>query len=134
MVRKIGREKNCETARHGMAHDGGPLPPEMGTHVQDVGKKRIQRIILVFAPARAPKAAVVKNDNLAVLGYSGRDVYPVVRIEVVAPMQDDQGRLARQAALWPKGTIKQRNISALSRPCSMQPLTHVNSPSCTSAT
>src|SRR5258708_2915359 len=106
MVRKIGREENCETARHGMAHDGGPLPPEMGTHVHDVGKKRIQRIILMFAPPRAPKAAVVESDNLAVLGYSGRNAYPVIGIEVVAPMQDDQGRLAPRTALRPKGTIK----------------------------
>src|SRR5258708_33435516 len=99
-----------------MAHDGGPLPPEMGTHVQDVGKKRIQRVILVFAPARVPKAAVVENDNLAVLGYCGRDAYPVIGIEVVAPVQDDQGRLSPRAALRPEGTIKQRNISGLDRP------------------
>ena len=96
-----------------MPHDRRPLPAEMGRYVYDVRKKRIQRIILIFAPLRKPEAPVIENDDLAVLGQSGGNSDPVIGIEVVASMQDDEGRFASRTALGPKGTVKQRNIPRL---------------------
>jgi hypothetical protein len=74
----------------------------MGRYVHDVRKKRIQRIILIFAPPREPKATVIKNDDLAVLSQSGGDRDPVIGIEVVASMQDDDGRFATRLLSGPK--------------------------------
>src|SRR5215510_5989064 len=103
-----------------MPHDRGPLKVKMGGYVHDVGKECIHRIILIFAPPREPEATVIKNDNLAILGQCGGNPDPVVGIEVVASMQNDDGRLDPRAALRPKGTVKERDISRLNFSCSMQ--------------
>src|SRR3954466_13745241 len=107
-----------------MPHDRGPLPTEMGRYVSDVRKKRIQRIILILAPPRGPEAPEHKNVARAGGSQPGGNPYPVIGIEVVAAMQDDDGRLATRAALRPEGTVKYRNISRLNCPCSMQRLVH----------
>src|SRR6266704_3290184 len=110
-----------------MPHDRGPLSPEMCRHVYNVGKKRIQRIILIFAPPRVPKSTVIKNDDLAVRSQAGGNPDPVVGIEVVASVQDDDGRFATRT-LRPKGAVKYRNVSRLNCSRSMQRLIHGSAP------
>ena len=77
-----------------MPYDRGPLEAKMGGYVYDVGKERIQRIVLIFAPLREPEATVIKNDDLAVLSQSGGNPDPIVGIEIVTSMQDYDGRFA----------------------------------------
>src|SRR5262249_2483611 len=117
-----------KTARHGVPHDRGPFKFKISRYVHDVGKERIQRIVLVFAPPRVPEATVVKNDDLTVVSQSRSNPDPVVRVEVVASMQDYNGRFASRAALRPKSPVKERNISRLDFSCLMQQLIHGRCP------
>src|SRR6185295_16172487 len=117
-----------------MPHDRGPLEAKMAGYAYDVGKERIQRIVLIFAPPRVPEATVIKNDDLTVLSHSGGNPDPIVGVEIVASMQDYDGRFAARAAFRPEGTIKYRNISRLKFSCSMQRLIHGRCPFCSSAT
>src|SRR5689334_10475523 len=107
-----------------MPHDRGPPKAKMGRYVHDVGKERIHRIVLVFAPPREPEATVIENDNPAVLSQSGGNPDPVVGIEVVASMQDDDGSLAARADLRPEGAVEYRYISRLNFSCAMQRRVH----------
>src|SRR4051794_13532831 len=106
-----------------MPHDGGPPPAEMAGDVDDVREQRVERIVLVLAPARLPKAAMIEDDDLAALRQSGRDPDPVVGIEIVAAMQDDERRLVC-AAVRPEGAVEQRDIPRLNFPRPMQRLVH----------
>jgi len=96
-VGMVGGEENRQSARHRMAqHDRAP-PAEMRADGQNVAHEGIQRIILGVAPARPAETAMVEGHHLAVAGKPGGHPDPVVGIEVVAAMQDQDRRGARCA-------------------------------------
>ncbi|MDX1486412.1 MAG: hypothetical protein R3229_18220, partial [Alphaproteobacteria bacterium] len=119
-IGKVCGEENREAAAEGMPHDRRAVPAEMRRDVDDVTQHGIERVILIRAPAGIAESAAIEGDNLALVGEPFGDADPVIGIEIIAAMKNQQGRRAGGLRRQTEGAIEQVNVPGGNRSRAMR--------------
>ena len=105
----MGGEGNGQPARSRMPHHDRPLPFQLADDRQDIAHIGIDRVVLARAPAGFAEAAFVVARDFAVGGERLGDADPIVGVEVVGAMHEQNGRLAARA----EGAVENRYVAGI---------------------
>src|SRR5262249_30871093 len=109
LVREARGKGHGEPPRGGVADHDRLVPVERTDDREDVAHVGVDRIVLARAPAGFTEAALVEAGDLAVGGEGLGDADPVVGIEIVGTVHQQNGRRPTRA----KGAIEDRDITGI---------------------
>jgi hypothetical protein len=109
LVRKMGGEGNGQPARSRVPHHDRPLPFQLADDREGIAHIGIDRVVLARAPAGFAEAAFVVARDFAVGGERLGDADPIVGVEVVGAMHEQNGRLAARA----EGAVENRYVAGI---------------------
>src|SRR5262249_42493866 len=92
-----------------MPHDDRPLPLQLGDDREHVAHIGVDGIILARAPAGFAEAALVEARHLALARQRFSDADPVVGVEVVGAVHEQDGRSPARA----EGAVEDRYVAVI---------------------
>src|SRR5215831_7993385 len=109
LVGKIRGEGDGQPARGRMPHDDRPLPLQLSDDREYVAHVGVDGIILARAPAGFAEAALVEARHLAVARERFGDADPVVGVEVVGAVHEQDRRSPARA----EGAVEDRYVAGI---------------------
>src|SRR5262245_50154436 len=108
-VREAGGKGHGEPPRGGVSDHDRLVPVERADDREDVAHVGIDRVVLARAPAGLAEAALVEAGDLAIGGEGLGDADPVVGIEIVGAVHQQNRRRPARA----KGAIEDRDVTRI---------------------
>src|SRR5713226_2752362 len=92
-----------------MPDDDRPLPFEVADDRKDIAHIGVDRVVLARAPTGFAEAALVEGGDLAVGGECFTDADPVVGVEVIGAVHEQDGRAPARA----EGAVENRYVAGI---------------------
>src|SRR5262245_42251363 len=109
LVGEIRGEGYGEPPRGRMSHDDRPLPLQLGDDREHVAHVGVDGIVLARAPAGFAESALVEARHLAVARERFGDADPVVGVEVVGAVHEQDRRAPARA----EGAVEDRYVAGI---------------------
>src|SRR5713101_2517775 len=92
-----------------MPDDDRPLPLEVADDRKDIAHIGVDRVVLARAPTGFAEAALVEGGDFAVGGECFTDADPVVGVEVIGAVHEQDGRAPARA----EGAVENRYVAGI---------------------